>query len=151
MRTIASMEFHSRPGPGSHSGWAGRGQGKVDVESTQTPSGEIILRFHEQGRFTADETAGRAIPFNNVYRWTFLEDRLSLHHERRGIEEAVWLFDLIHDEHSSGLISAHPHPCGKDSYHACLKHDEYGLEMEWTIIGPVKNEHLHYRYYTHRN
>ncbi|RKQ97169.1 hypothetical protein C7446_2589 [Kushneria sinocarnis] len=146
MRTITHMDFHSRPGPGSLSGWAGHGHGQVSVASARTPAGESILRFHEQGEFTPEGADDRGMPFHNVYRWTFLGDRLALHHERRGADEAVWLFDLVADARHEGLISASPHPCGEDSYRACLTAGEHGFELEWIITGPVKNEHLYYRY-----
>ncbi len=105
------------------------------------------LTFLESGRFRP-EGAAESIAFHNVFRWTPQADTIVLSHERRGIDAAVWLFDLVTADHEQGcdLISREAHLCGNDRYQARLTFMAQGFDLEWTIQGPRKDEHLHYRY-----
>lgn len=139
--TISHLEFSSRSGNGSQCDWSGEGHGRVTVSE----EGQV-LRFHEEGHFAL---AGqpREVAFRNVYRWELEEDRLRLFHERRGREAAVWLFDLIEAADGSGLVAADPHLCGEDRYTARLELMADGFTLDWTILGPRKDEAIAYRYF----
>ncbi|MGC3873619.1 DUF6314 family protein [Halomonas sp. GXIMD04776] len=141
--STSRVYFGSQPQPGSRSGWAGRGNGTVVAEA----HADISLTLTESGRFRL-EGAAESIAFHNVFRWRFYQDRISLSHERRGPEAAVWLFDLVAADHeqSCDLISREAHLCGRDRYRARLTFMDQGFDLEWTIQGPRKDEHLHYRY-----
>ncbi|GGX95441.1 hypothetical protein GCM10007160_23780 [Litchfieldella qijiaojingensis] len=106
-----------------------------------------IVRFHEQGRFVPEGKA-RAVAFTNVYRWEVESDRLRLFHERRGADQAVWLFDLVVSEPgtSTTLVSRDAHVCGDDRYAAHLTLHPDGFDLNWRIEGPRKDEAIYYRY-----
>ncbi len=143
MLTIQRFYFLSAPEDGSKTDWAGRGEGSVRIEH----DGDIV-RFYESGHFALQSAQpSQTIPFSNVYRWSFFADRVSLHHERRGADAAVWLFDLVtSDNDGDVLISDQAHVCVDDLYAARLTIDSDGFHLDWTITGPRKNERLHYRY-----
>ncbi|WP_115852869.1 DUF6314 family protein [Kushneria indalinina] len=126
------------PGPQSSSDWAGHGVGEVLV-SDDYP----IVRFHEKGHFT--HANGRRMAFSNVYRFEVMEDRVELYHERRGPEDAVFLFPLVVvDDHR--LMSLSPHLCVRDLYSGELIMTDDGFDLTWTVEGPRKQEHIHYCY-----
>lgn len=139
LTSIRRLAFASRPGPDSRSGWAGRARGEVRVEAQ-----DKTIRFFESGTFLLE---GRAtpVPFSNCYRWELGETRIALYHERRGADQAVWLFDLIAAD-SASLVSAEAHLCGEDRYRARLGLVDEGFDLSWTIQGPRKDESLSYRY-----
>ncbi|MDW5378151.1 DUF6314 family protein [Halomonas sp. HP20-15] len=129
--------------PGSQSGWAGRGNGTVEVETHADAS----LTFTESGRFRLDG-ANASIAFRNVFRWTPQADAITLSHERRGAEAAVRLFELIPAEPDAAAdwVAREAHQCVADRYRARLTLVETGFDLAWTIEGPRKNERLLYRY-----
>nr|WP_298414698.1 DUF6314 family protein [uncultured Halomonas sp.] len=151
LSSISSLTFHSRSGTGSTCGWSGEGQGSVVVACHADDS----VTFTETGYFQLDSrstdtgtASPRSLPFQNVFRWRPCHDRVDLSHERRGYEAAVWLFDLVAADHEQGcdLISREAHRCGNDRYRARLTFMDQGFDLEWTIQGPRKDEHLYYRY-----
>ncbi|WP_279586949.1 DUF6314 family protein [Modicisalibacter xianhensis] len=157
LSSLVSVSFRSRSGTRSQCHWSGHGQGQVDVEHP----GDCSLRIHESGHFQLDVPAPssgsvqrastpRPIAFRNVFRWRFFDDRVSLAHERRGAEAAVWLFDLgvAHNAGPADLVSLQPHQCIDDRYQARLTFTHDGFDLAWTITGPRKDEHIHYRYRT---
>lgn len=111
--------------------------------------------FLEQGRFQL-EGQPASVNFTNRYRWRVSPDgeALSLSHERRGRDAAVFLFDLIPDlqRGPDHYISREAHLCIDDLYAATLTivRDEdnqpCGFDLDWRITGPRKDEHLAYRY-----
>lgn len=103
------------------------------------------MRFHERGHFHLCGQA-RPVAFSNVYRWEVEHDCLRLFHERRGAEQAVWLFDLVAMASSPALIAHQAHACGNDRYSARLTPCDGGFDLAWRIRGPRKDETLHYRY-----
>ncbi|WP_189515105.1 DUF6314 family protein [Kushneria pakistanensis] len=138
LKATRQLTFTATPGPRSSSDWAGQGNGEVLV-SDDYP----VLRFHEQGHFT--HANGRRMAFNNVYRFEVMEDRVELYHERRGPEDAVFLFPLIVvEEHR--LKSLSPHLCVRDLYSGELIMKDDGFDLTWTVNGPRKQEHIHYCY-----
>lgn len=134
------LEFSSHPGAASRSGWQGHGVGEV-----RTTRDGMIVRFFESGRFYPTGQA-RAVAFSNIYRWEIVDDRLRLFHERRGSEQAVWLFDLLPQAGSTTLVEQAAHLCGEDCYSARLVPHDHGFDLTWRIRGPHKDEILRYRY-----
>ncbi|WP_155834323.1 DUF6314 family protein [Halotalea alkalilenta] len=142
---ITRMEFTAHTLPGSKTGWNGRGEGRVTIHSGLEGARRVV-RLDEAGEFFSEQHP-RPVAFRNRYRLTWFDDRLRLHHERRGEANAVWLFDLVeHDDGTDSLHSEQPHPCGSDSYSATLTLTPSGFSLSWKIEGPRKNECLSYRY-----
>ncbi|WP_084671551.1 DUF6314 family protein [Modicisalibacter ilicicola] len=151
MSSISCVTFRSRSGAGSRCGWSGKGQGRVEARCHEDGS----LTFTETGHFQQDAlpepsgiSSARPLPFHNVFRWRSHAEHVALSHERRGVDAAVWLFDLVvaEDERDADFVSREAHLCGDDRYRATLTFTEDGFDLEWTIHGPRKDEHLHYRY-----
>ncbi|APX92589.1 hypothetical protein BWR19_06335 [Halomonas sp. 1513] len=140
LASIARVSFEARSGAHSQCAWNGRGEGSVVVR--QAPDG---LRFHEQGRFRLDRSDAE-VAFHNVYRWALHDDHIGLYHERRGEEHAVWLFDLVASDEDDGLVARDAHLCGDDRYSARLRLHDDGIDLDWRICGPRKDERLYYRY-----
>jgi len=138
---LSRFAFSARSGEGSQSGWNGQGTGTVEV----TQEGRSV-RFFESGTFTLDGQS-RSVPMRNVYRWDIFPDRIALFHERRGAEDPVSLFDLIVDNDDT-LINANVHQCAADAYSAKLELKPDGIDLEWRIVGPRKNEWILYHYRT---
>lgn len=137
---LRRLSFRSEPGAASRSGWAGCGDGWISVSA----DGDDWLMV-EQLRFWPAGSA-RSLPCRNTYRWQWAGDRLRLYHERFGAGAAVFLFDLVAAGRGR-LVCNSPHPCGKDDYRATLVLTEDGFELDWSISGPRKDEHIHYRYW----
>lgn len=144
--TLSRVEFTATQYLAHDGGWRGVGTGQVRCEmerSLPLP----LLRLHEQGTFTPEAT-GRAHPFTNVFRLTWESEKLRLHHERRGKDSAVWLFDLVPDPtQAARLITEKAHLCGQDTYDATLERVADGIVLQWDIRGPHKHARLRYRYY----
>ena len=136
---IRQLSFTAKPGPYSRTGWAGRGEARVQVSDDDDG-----LRFHESGEFTPAAT-GVAVAFRNVYRWVLHADRISLWHERFGRDAAVWLFDLVPTTPRE-MVAAKSHRCGDDRYDARLRVVDEGFDLRWAIAGPRKDETLMYKY-----
>lgn len=83
--------------------------------------------------------------FSNVYRFEVIEDRVELYHERRGQDDAVFLFPLI-VVGEKRLMSLSPHLCVRDLYSGELIMKDNGFDLTWTVEGPRKQEHIHYCY-----
>lgn len=138
--SIRRFAFTATSGPGSKTGWNGKGQGTL--ESIET-NGQV--RFIEAGQFLLDGQP-RPVPMRNVYRWVPGDARLSLLHERRGPEAAVHLFDLVQAEDGESLVNEAVHQCVDDAYSARLTLREEGFDLTWRIVGPKKDEHIDYQY-----
>lgn len=143
--TLSRVEFTATQHLANDGGWDGRGKGHVQCRVERLRP-YPLMRLHEQGRFTPEST-GRPHTFTNVFRLTWGDEKVSLHHERRGIDSAVWLFDLLPDANSSSrLITAQPHLCGQDTYEATLTSIEDDIVLQWDIRGPRKQARLRYHY-----
>ncbi|MGB7756610.1 MAG: DUF6314 family protein [Salinisphaera sp.] len=138
---LRSLSFEARPGPASLTGWWGRGHAEIVAEA----DGED-WRLIERGRFSPAGTT-RTVGFANVYRWVRADDRLRLYHERFGADAAVFLFELV-AENEQRLVCRQPHRCGDDIYRGTLELVADGFDLDWSITGPRKDEHLYYRYRT---
>jgi hypothetical protein len=102
-----------------------------------------VLVFNEHGRW--QQGGGRSMSFSNVFRWTFLTDRVRLEHLRFGPGQPVELFDLIPSGDSSWESSG-PHVCRDDCYRGRLHLVGADINFEWTVTGPKKNESIRYVY-----
>ena len=121
-------------------GWNGRGAGEVDIDR---PSPETIL-FYESGSWTPQGAS--PLPFRNVFRWTRRDDHtIRLEHLRFGPDAPVFLFDLVQNN-VQNWETAEPHHCNADTYHAQVFVHSIGLEVQWTIQGPKKQEQIRYMY-----
>lgn len=140
LASIARVSFDSRSGELSRCAWSGSGKGRVTV--SRDPDG---LRFYERGHFQLDQS-DTEMAFSNVYRWALHEDRIGLYHERRGKAHAVWLFDLVVSAEDDVLVARDAHLCGDDRYSARLALRDDGIDLDWRISGPRKDEWLYYRY-----
>lgn len=138
---LRSLSFTAEPGHASQTGWRGAGTAEVTAEADGDD-----WRLIERGHFTP-EGASRAVAFANVYRWQRAGDRLRLYHERFGAEAAVFLFELV-AESAQCLVCEQPHLCGDDVYRGRLVLTDSGFDLNWSIRGPRKDEHLFYRYRT---
>lgn len=137
LKRVSSLRFTARSE--SRSGWNGVGTGLVAVDS----SAESSLTFTEAGTF--QPASGTATRFTNAFRWSLLGELLRLEHLRFGPENPVHLFDLAPAE--NGLwSSAKPHHCRDDCYSATLRLADWGIEVQWTVAGPQKQERIEYEY-----
>lgn len=133
------MTFTAEPGPASATGWRGHGSARVRAVSVGDD-----WRLLERGHFTLAGSA-RSVAFRNLYRWQCHDATIALSHERFGVQAAVFLFDLVPTD-PYRLVSSNAHRCGHDSYHASLTLVAGGFDLAWRILGPAKDEHLHYSY-----
>ena len=152
---IVRLRIEARPANGSRTNWRGLGHAAVEVRRT---AGSDWL-FHESGhmRLLADRDAGkpadsgtRTLPLRNVLHWRIGEDSIDLGHQRLGADHEVHLVRLVAEENctDADLVSAEPHPCGKDLYHAQLFLRPDGFNLHWHVAGPRKNELLVHAYRT---
>ncbi len=137
---VRSLTFsaHSR----SATGWSGQGAGTVSV----TLPRDACVVWQERG--TWQNQQGTIMPFHNRYRWTGVGDRrLRLEHLR--FQTPVHLIDLVpccNDPKPQTWQAEQPHACGDDAYHLSLQRHDIALQMDWTITGPHKQEHIVYWY-----
>ncbi|MGN8160520.1 DUF6314 family protein [Salinisphaera sp. SWV1] len=136
---LRALSFVAEPGAASQTGWRGAGRAEI----TAMPDGDA-WRLTERGRFSP-AGAARPVAFHNVYRWVRADNRLRLYHERFGTAAAVFLFELVADG-GRRLVCRQPHLCGDDVYRGTLELVHDGFDLDWSITGPRKYEHLYYRY-----
>ena len=115
------------------------GFGEVVVEAKQG-----VLVFTEKGRWT-DNTQG--IDFSNLLRWSLdlSSQTIALEHLRYGPNHPVFLFHLAPAGPNS-LQSVDSHFCADDCYFGRIDFHEQHIRFLWRILGPRKNEVLHYTY-----
>lgn len=136
---LRRLSLTAEPGLASQSGWRGTGSAEISAHADDND-----WRLIEHGCFSPAGTR-RSLPFENIYRWQRTGDRLRLYHERFGTAAAVFLFELV-AETDTRLICRYPHLCGDDAYHGALTLTGTGFDLDWSIRGPRKDEHLSYRY-----
>ena len=132
--------FKAIAGQKSSTNWNGLGEGKV---ATSLKGNKLF--FKEEGSFKLDGNP-KATKIFNEYIWTQLsKDKLRLSHSRFGYDNEVVLFELepINITH---WASTEPHACGKDLYSAKLEIIDSTIKLEWSIVGPKKDEHISYFY-----
>ncbi|MBS0649195.1 MAG: winged helix-turn-helix transcriptional regulator [Verrucomicrobia bacterium] len=139
---VKQLTFQAKTNSREEGGWNGRGKGGVSI----TQEGENVLIFNEKGSWIAKD--GKETSFSNIFRWTL--DRpagmISLEHLRRGANHPVFLFHLRPSSFHT-LSSVDSHLCAGDTYLGQILCAPNCLRLKWRVIGPKKNEELHY-YYT---
>lgn len=123
-------------------GLNGTGLGTVSIETD--PINNTLL-FFEEGHF---ENARGRFKSHNIYKWTFkaFENCISLEHLRFGAENAVYLFDMVYDDHNL-WSSKCPHLCDKDEYHAKMLLSDSFITLDWDIVNKVEHIHIKYQYF----
>lgn len=141
LRAVKSLSFSAQSKQNSQSGWNGNGKANIKME---TPSPYCIIS-QEQGIWTTEE--GQEFDFKNSYRWTWNSSKslISLEHLRHGQERPVFLFELT-PVSATQFKTLHPYLCKDDTYLATLTRKSSTLEFHWRILGPRKNEEVHYVY-----
>ena len=141
-RLTTVRALHSECRSQLQTGWNGRGEGRVSVESPAPTT----LVFSEEGHWQNER--GIRFPFRNIYRWTLHTSeprRIALEHLRFGPQNPVFLLDLV-PASAHCLRAVTPHVCSEDRYDATLSLIDNTLLFEWTVKGPAKDEHLLYTY-----
>lgn len=137
LRSVHALSFEARSEAGT--GWNGIGGGLVSVSE---PSLGVLI-FDESGYWQPQ--GRRDIRFTNVYRWTLLSTSLKLEHLRFGVDNPVYLFDLVPTSDGEWR-DVSPHICAEDCYSACLRIEGQQLIVTWSINGPRKRETIRYVY-----
>jgi hypothetical protein len=119
----------------------GKGTGSLLIKK----AGDNILITKESGSWKDEK--GSTTNFIGSFRWTLShkEDLISLEHMRYGENHPVFLFYLIPLDENT-LISVESHLCNKDSYSGKVYFDSKGINLNWSVIGPKKNEEIRYYY-----
>lgn len=141
LASVSRLTFNANSKSSQDLGWNGRGSGEVEI----VKNGFSSLIFNEKGLWTGKTS--KDMNFSNIFRWTL--DRsaglIALEHLRRGPDHPVFLFHLAPSSHYS-LSSVNSHLCGGDTYFGKVHFDQYGLRLNWRVIGPKKNEEIDYFY-----
>ncbi|MDP0501050.1 MAG: DUF6314 family protein [Verrucomicrobiota bacterium JB022] len=137
LAAVRRFRFDARNGPGSQTDWSGSGVGTVAV------SAENGWLFAESGTYTTPH--GHQLPMRNTYHWQREGQGIRLSHRR--FQQPVYLFTLqTVDATGRRWQTDEPHLCGADLYQATLLVEDAALKLDWTIVGPKKNEALAYVY-----
>jgi hypothetical protein len=141
LRCVTHLSFSARSHQSNPLGWNGKGQASVKVDAP-TPRSFI---FQEQGVWTSED--GKPFDFKNCYRWTWNSAKLliSLEHLRHGADNPVFLFELTPFSDAQ-FKTVHPFLCRHDTYLATLTCRSDAIAFDWRILGPRKNEEIHYIY-----
>lgn len=142
LTNIKTLTFSAQSRQSNPSGWNGNGSANVKAE-VLTPH---CLIFHEQGVWTSEE--GKTFDFKNSYRWTWNPTKglITLEHLRRGPDNPVFLFELTPVSETM-FETLRPYLCRHDTYLATLTSHGEVIEFKWRILGPRKNEEIHYCYH----
>jgi hypothetical protein len=124
-----------------YSGWNGIGKGQVQA----VKKNDNVILFEEQGTWISLE--GQEFAFSNTFRWTLdrFQHLISLEHLRFGEHNPVFLFHLTSVDEST-LQSVNSYVCKEDTYLGQVKGGDHFVSLNWRIIGPKKNEEIHYIY-----
>lgn len=141
LSTIKTLSFSAFSHSAKNSDWNVIGIGNVIAE----PQNDNRIIFYESGSWK--ENHGSEFMFTNVFRWSFdrFKNRISLEHLRFGEKNPVFLFDLVKINEDT-LASVSSYVCNEDSYLGQVKCTEKAITLNWRIIGPKKNEEIHYLY-----
>jgi hypothetical protein len=141
LQRMTHLSFSAKSNMPSPSGW--NGTGKAEVQSSKTSPNCLV--FQETGVWTSDQ--GKQYDFKNSYRWTKDPRRqvIALEHLRHGRDHPVFLFELT-PVSPSRFETTQPFLCRNDTYFAELNSLPTGIEFHWRILGPKKNEQIHYIY-----
>lgn len=123
---------------------------RVTIQAIGEAFGEVkvkeekkgVLLFFERGQWLPQE-----IEFNNCLRWSFDYENglIGLEHLRHGPNHPVFLFHLAPISPRC-FQSIDSHFCRTDCYFGQIELGEQSIQFIWRILGPQKNEILHYTY-----
>ena len=116
------------------------GEGTVTVEQPD----DTNIYFKEFGKW---DNNNNSTDFTNHYHWQLNKDdnTLKLSHLRQGEANEVLLGTFISTE--KGLHIDQPHLCKEDLYMATLVPHKDHLLLTWDVMGPQKNDRIHWRYF----
>ena len=138
LNSISSVTFSANSKTSDGDNWQGHGRGEVSIEKEN--SNTII--FNEKGLWN-----DKNLNFSNVFKWTL--DRsaevISLEHLRNGHDHPVFLFHLAPSTMHS-LASVNSYLCEGDTYFGKIHFDQFSVNLNWRIIGSIKNETIDYCY-----
>lgn len=143
-RTLGAVRrvlFTAESGANSRMLWNGEGAGAVRVNTAAHDTWLV-----EQGFFLQTGST-RQVSFKASWHWKLNGQCLRLSHERYGADAPVFLCDFVACDEAR-LICDQPHLCGADSYRCTLTLTRQGLDVDWSITGPSKDERLRYHYLT---
>jgi len=117
-------------------------EGFGEVVVVATPG---VLVFTEKGQWAYPRA--QEVGFSNTLRWTFdrSSQMIALEHLRYGLNRPVFLFHLAPVGPNS-LQSIDSHFCADDCYFGRIEIHDQRIRFLWRILGPHKNEVLHYTY-----
>lgn len=143
-RTLGAVQrvlFTAESGAKSRMHWSGEGGGSVHVDARAHDTWLV-----EQGSFLPAGST-RQVSFKASWHWELNGQCLRLSHERYGADAPIFLCDFVACDETH-LICDQPHLCGEDSYRCTLTLTGQGLDADWSITGPRKDERLKYHYLT---
>lgn len=116
-------------------------EGEATVKVSR-PSDSVRI-FQENGSWSGKDP----VSFCNTFCWELSEETgsLSLSHLRYGRDRPVGLLHFVPIS-SEKLGSIDIHLCGQDTYLGYITYRSDCLDLHWRVIGPYKNDFLHYRY-----
>lgn len=140
LESISNFVFHSSSN-NKMNGLEGMGGGAV----TCIKENENSLLFYEHGRF--NNSFNKSMKCNNIYRWSFhyLDNKIALQHVRFGLDNPVFLFDLIFDKENR-MISQNPHICKDDKYSAEMIIETSTIKLNWVVKSLIKYNRMEYLY-----
>lgn len=117
----------------------GTGEVKVVLENLNS------ILFYETGRF--NNTLNKSVKCSNIYQWDFdlNKNRISLSHLRFGLNNPVFLFDLVFNS-ANKMISEKPHLCKQDEYHAEVFIEKDIIKLNWLVKSNIKYNKMEYEY-----
>jgi hypothetical protein len=138
---VKHLSFSAQSKAEQPSGWNGIGKAKVEIHPVAARS----VIFKEQGNWTSHE--GKQFDFKNALRWTWHASKLVfiLEHLHYGPEHPIVLFELKPISLTQFEV-VQPFLCKQDTYLAHLYCDQHFIQLHWRVIGPKKNEEMHYIY-----
>lgn len=138
---VKHLSFSAQSKAEQSSGWNGIGKAKVEIH----PAAARSIIFKEQGSWTSHE--GKQFDFKNALRWTWHASKpvFILEHLHYGPEHPIVLFELK-PINLTQFEMIQPFLCKQDTYLAHLHCDQHLIQLHWRIIGPKKNEEMHYIY-----
>jgi hypothetical protein len=138
---IRHLSFSAQSKSEKPSGWNGIGRAHVEIKNLESRT----IIFQENGSWTSED--GKQFDFKNTFRWTRHPSKslMTLEHLRHGADHPVLLFELA-PVSSTRFETIHPYLCKQDTYLAHLYCDRHFIQLDWRILGPHKNEEIHYIY-----
>jgi hypothetical protein len=117
---------------------SGRGTVRIQIDAQDR------IEFHETGVWNPNGTG--PLHFRNIYRWSFTQEQeIGLEHLRYGFDQPVFLVTFVSGRYGE-FVSRTSHLCGMDRYDGRIHLSPSGFTLEWTVVGPAKNEKFERHY-----